>query len=259
VTFRASNFVFINLPFVFDVDCSEYPINSFASKAYQSGRIHAMRISDKLREQIEEKIATGEFAPGSSLDEATLVEQYGVSRTPIREALIQLAAEGLIEIRPRRGAIVTSIGPTRLIEMFEVMAELEAMCGQLAARRMTDAERQELTTSHLACEDARANQDSDQYFYCNERFHAAIYAGSHNSFLREQANQLHRRLRPYRRLQLRVRDRMSVSYKEHHAIVNAITSGDAEAAALALREHVVVQGARFGDLLSSLSDLAQAA
>ena len=218
-----------------------------------------MRISDKLREQIEEKIATGEFAPGSSLDEATLVEQYGVSRTPIREALIQLAAEGLIEIRPRRGAIVTSIGPTRLIEMFEVMAELEAMCGQLAARRMTDAERQELTTSHLACEDARANQDSDQYFYCNERFHAAIYAGSHNSFLREQANQLHRRLRPYRRLQLRVRDRMSVSYKEHHAIVNAITSGDAEAAALALREHVVVQGARFGDLLSSLSDLAQAA
>ena len=218
-----------------------------------------MRISDKLREQIEEKIATGEFAPGSSLDEATLVEQYGVSRTPIREALIQLAAEGLIEIRPRRGAIVTSIGPARLIEMFEVMAELEAMCGQLAARRMTDAERQELTALHLACEDARANQDPDQYFYCNERFHAAIYAGSHNSFLREQANQLHRRLRPYRRLQLRVRDRMSVSYKEHHAIVNAITSGDAEAAALALREHVVVQGARFGDLLSSLSDLAQAA
>jgi DNA-binding GntR family transcriptional regulator len=218
-----------------------------------------MRISDKLREQIEEKIATGEFAPGSSLDEATLVEQYGVSRTPIREALIQMAAEGLIEIRPRRGAIVTSIGPARLIEMFEVMAELEAMCGQLAARRMTDAERQELTASHLACEEARANQDPDQYFYCNERFHAAIYAGSHNSFLREQANQLHRRLRPYRRLQLRVRDRMSVSYKEHHAIVNAITSGDAEAAALALREHVVVQGARFGDLLSSLSDLAQAA
>ncbi len=226
-------------------------------KATQSGRIWAMRISDKLREKIEEQIATGEFAPGSSLDEATLVEQYGVSRTPIREALIQLAAEGLIEIRPRRGAVVTSIGPARLIEMFEVMAELEAMCGRLAARRMTDDERQQLNAAHEACEAARANQDSDQYFYCNERFHAAIYAGSHNSFLRDQANQLHRRLRPYRRLQLRVRDRMSVSYKEHSAIVNAITLGNAEAAALALREHVVVQGERFGDLLSSLSELTQ--
>jgi DNA-binding GntR family transcriptional regulator len=226
-------------------------------KATQSGRIWGMRISDKLREKIEEQIATGEFAPGSALDEATLVEQFGVSRTPIREALIQLAAEGLIEIRPRRGAVVTSIGPARLIEMFEVMAELEAMCGRLAARRMTDEERQQLTAAHEACEQARANQDSDQYFYCNERFHAAIYAGSHNTFLREQANQLHRRLRPYRRLQLRVRDRMSVSYKEHNAIVNAITSGDAEASAQALREHVVVQGERFGDLLSSLSEMAQ--
>ena len=215
-----------------------------------------MRISDTLREKIEEQIATGEFAPGSAIDEASLVAQFGVSRTPVREALIQLAAEGLIEIRPRRGAVVTSIGPARLIEMFEVMAELEGMCGRLAARRMTDAERNELAAAHEACEAARAQQDSDAYFYCNERFHAAIYAGSHNSFLRDQAVQLHRRLRPYRRLQLRVRDRMSMSFKEHSSIVAAITAGDGDAAALALREHVVVQGERFGDLLASMSALA---
>lgn len=215
-----------------------------------------MRISDTLREKIEEQIATGEFAPGSAIDEASLVAQFGVSRTPVREALIQLAAEGLIEIRPRRGAVVTSIGPARLIEMFEVMAELEGMCGRLAARRMTDAERTELAAAHEACEAARAQQDSDAYFYCNERFHAAIYAGSHNSFLRDQAVQLHRRLRPYRRLQLRVRDRMSMSFKEHSSIVAAITAGDGDAAALALREHVVVQGERFGDLLASMSALA---
>lgn len=256
LTLKPEYFVFINLSLVSLANNSEYPINSFASKADQSGRIRGMRISDTLREKIEEQIATGVYAPGSSLDEATLVEQYGVSRTPIREALIQLAAEGLIEIRPRRGAVVTNISPTRLIEMFEVMAELEAMCGRLAARRMTAQERKNLTDAHNACEEARANQDSDQYFYCNEHFHATIYAGSHNSFLKEQANQLHRRLRPYRRLQLRVRDRMSVSYKEHHAIVSAITSGNAEAAATALREHVIVQGERFGDLLSSLAELS---
>lgn len=218
-----------------------------------------MKISDQLREKIEEQIATGELSPGSALDEATLVEQHGVSRTPVREALIQLAAQGLIEIRPRHGAVVSSIGPTRLIEMFEVMGELEAMCGRLAARRMKDRERTELIAAHEACEKARAEQDSDTYFYCNERFHAAIYAGSHNSFLREQALQLHRRLRPYRRLQLRVRNRMGTSFKEHETIVHSIIAGDADTAALALREHVVVQGERFGDLLASLAELATTA
>ncbi|MDO8773201.1 MAG: GntR family transcriptional regulator [Burkholderiaceae bacterium] len=218
-----------------------------------------MKISDLLREKIEEQIATGELSPGSTLDEANLVEQHGVSRTPVREALIQLAAQGLIEIRPRHGAVVTSIGPARLIEMFEVMGELEAMCGRLAARRMKDSERTELVAAHEACEKARAEQDSDTYFYCNERFHAAIYAGSHNIFLGEQAVQLHRRLRPYRRLQLRVRNRMGTSFKEHEAIVRSIIAGDADSAALALREHVVVQGERFGDLLASLGELTPTA
>lgn len=216
-----------------------------------------MKISDQLREIIEEQIATGKLMPGSSIDEATLAEEHGVSRTPAREALIQLAAEGLIEIRPRRGAVVTSIGPARLIEMFEVMAELESMCGRLAARRMTDAERKTLVEAHQACEAARADQDADAYFYCNERFHAAIYAGSHNVFLIEQATQLQRRLRTYRRLQLRVRNRMSTSFKEHQSVVDAIVGGDADAAATALRDHVVVQGERFADLLASLAEIAQ--
>ena len=215
-----------------------------------------MKISDQLRERIEEQIATGELQPGSALDEATLVEQYGVSRTPVREALIQLAAEGLIEMRPRRGAIVTAIGPARLMEMFEVMAELEAMCGRLAARRMTLPQRQALLAAHAACEGARAQDDSDAYFYCNEQFHAAIYAGSHNTFLIEQTTQLQRRLRPYRRLQLRVRNRMGVSLTEHQTVVDAIVAGDADAAARALRGHVAVQGERFADLLASLNALA---
>jgi DNA-binding GntR family transcriptional regulator len=215
-----------------------------------------MRISEQLRETIEEQIATGELAPGSALDEVSLAERYGVSRTPVREALIQLATEGLIEMRPRRGAVVTSIGPARLIEMFEFMAELEAMCGRLAARRMTERERTELVSAHAACQAAQG--DPDAYFYCNERFHAAIYAGSHNGFLNEQATQMHRRLRPYRRLQLRVRNRMSTSYAEHSSIVLALQSGDAQAAAVALREHVMVQGERFGDLLASLAELTPA-
>ena len=218
-----------------------------------------MKISDLLREKIEEQIATGDLPPGSTLDEAALVEAHGVSRTPVREALIQLAAEGLIEMRPRHGAVVTSIGPGRLIEMFEVMAELESMCGRLAARRMSVGEHKLLIKAHEDCEKARAAQDPDAYFYANEQFHAAIYAGSHNQFLSEQAQQLHRRLRPYRRLQLRVRDRMGSSYTEHAAIVQAITSGDSQAASVALHGHIVVQGERFGDLLASLEELTASA
>lgn len=214
----------------------------------------SMKMSEHLRERIEEQIATGELAPGSALDEASLAEQFGVSRTPVREALIQLCAEGLIEMRPRRGAVVANIGLARLIEMFEVMAELEAMCGRLAARRMTARERDALVAAHSACEAAQG--DPDAYFYCNERFHAAIYAGSHNGFLAEQALQMHRRLRPYRRLQLRVRDRLPSSFVEHAAVVSAIVAGDAQAAAQALREHVMVQGERFGDLLASLAELS---
>lgn len=213
-------------------------------------------MSDRLREQIEEQIATGQMPPGSALDELALAARFGVSRTPVREALIQLAAEGLVELRPRRGAVVASVGPARLLEMFEVMAELEALCARLAARRMSESEQAELLAAHRACEAARG--DPDAYFYCNERFHNAIYAGSHNGFLAEEATTLQRRLRPYRRLQLRVRDRMSSSYAEHEAVVVALQAGDAVAAADALRRHVNVQGERFGDLMASLHALDHA-
>jgi DNA-binding GntR family transcriptional regulator len=213
------------------------------------------RRSEQMSDQIEERIATGIYLPGMRLDESELATSLGVSRTPIREALIQLAAAGLIEIRPRRGAIVTEIGPHRLCEMFEVMAELEAMCGRLAARRITETELDALIKAHQACEEARNANAPDKYYRLNEQFHHLIYAASHNGFLEEQAKTLHRRLRAYRRLQLRVRDRMDTSFSEHAGIVEAINLKDAELAATRLSEHVVVQGQRFADLVASLSML----
>lgn len=209
--------------------------------------------SETLREQIEEMIAVGKLKPGQHLDETVLAEKFGVSRTPIREALIQLASMGIIVIRPRRGAIVAEIGPQQLIEMFEVMAEFEAMCALLAARRMTPAEHATLKASHIACTEARDNADSDVYFYKNEEFHQQIYIGSQNTFLAEQARALQRRLRPYRRLQLRVRDRVKNSFDEHGAVVDAIIEGKGELAAELLRKHVKIQGQRFSDLIASLS------
>ena len=109
-----------------------------------------VRRSEQLGDEIEERIATGQYRPGMRLDEQEIADAFGVSRTPVREAFIQLEAAGLIEIRPRRGAIVTEISGARVCEMFEVMAELESMCGRLAARRVTEEEQHLLMEAHRA-------------------------------------------------------------------------------------------------------------
>jgi DNA-binding GntR family transcriptional regulator len=215
--------------------------------------------SETLRDAIEEMIAVGTLSPGQHLDETELAAAFGVSRTPIRETLIQLASMGLVVIRPRRGAVVAELGPQQLVEMFEVMSELEAVCARLAARRMTPDEQATLLAAHASCKEALDAADHEEYYVRNEAFHQAIYAGSHNQFLIEQARSLYRRLRPYRRLQLRVRNRLSNSYAEHEALVQAIVAGDGDKAAQCVREHVMIQGQRFADLMASLSQLSAAA
>lgn len=208
----------------------------------------------KLRDEIENGIVTGVFKPGERLDEMQLASRFGVSRTPVREALMQLSAIGLIEIRPRRGAVVADPPPQRVYEMFDVMAEIEGLAGAQAARRHTEDDRKALLSAHQRCEEAADRDDTDGYYYENEVFHRAIYAASHNGFLEEQCIQVHRRLRPYRRLQLRVRNRLKVSLQEHGEIVQAILAGDADGARNLLRGHIAVQGDRFGDLVASLAD-----
>jgi DNA-binding GntR family transcriptional regulator len=212
----------------------------------------ARRPFGQLCEEIEERIVTGAYPPGTRLDEQELAKAFCVSRTPIREALIQLASIGLIEIRPRRGATVPKVGADRVCEMFEVMAELEAMCARLAARRITPIEQHALQEAHNACQPALDANTPDIYYQLNEVFHQRIYQASHNSFLIEQTEALQRRLRPYRRLQLRVRNRMASSFDEHHAIVSAICTGNSELASELIRAHVMVQGERFTDLVANI-------
>ena len=211
------------------------------------------RLPESLMDSIEELIVTGEYPPGMRLEEIELAATFGVSRTPIREALIRLAATGMIERRPRKGWAVTEVSPNRLCEMFDVMAELEAMCGRLAARRATTFQQQQIRAAHEAC---RGVSDSDAYFRLNEDFHFAIYDASGNGYLVEKAREVQRQLRPFRRLQLRVKSRLAELFREHQGIVDAILAGDSESAAERLRAHVTVQGQRFSDLVTSLDDLS---
>ncbi len=211
-----------------------------------------------LRDAIEQDIVTGLFASGDRLDEVTLAQRYNVSRTPIREALMQLASSGLVEIRPHRGSFVVDLSPSELVEMFEVMAELEGMCGRLAARRITPDRQAALLRANAACQEAEQQGDADAYYYANEVFHHEIYASSRNAFLEQQARALHKRLKPYRRLQLRAPGRIGSSRKEHQDIVDAISMGDAAAAETALRAHVLIQGSRFSDFIAALQDRPRA-
>lgn len=215
-------------------------------------RLVRVRLSTQLRDRIENDIATGVFRQGERLDEARLAARFGVSRTPIREALVDLASSGLIEMLPRRGAFVRRVSVKELIEMFEVMAELEGLCGRLAARRVNDATRANLEAVHGACVAAAECGDPDRYYYENERFHRAIYAASQNAFLAEQAGRLHDRLKPFRRLQLRNPGRMEASIAEHTGVVDAIMAGDGPMAEARLRAHVAIQGERFTDFVASL-------
>lgn len=212
----------------------------------------------RLREALEDDIVSGRLRPGQRLDEAGLAERFAVSRTPIREALIQLSASGLVEIRPRRGAFVVLLGPRALLESFELMAEIEAACARLAAQRMGPADMAAIRAAHEACRGAVAAGDEAAYYPANAVFHGAIYAATGNRVLMGEALRLQRALQPYRRLQLKVPRRMEASFAEHEGIVEALAAGDGVGAAERVRAHVVVQGERFMTLLAALQAEAEA-
>lgn len=206
----------------------------------------------RIREALENAIVDGRYPPGARIDPEALAREFDCSRTPIREALQQLEASGLVRVAAKRGTFVSEWSVEELAERFEVMAELEALCASLAARRITDTEMTGLELAHEDCRRLAEAGDIDAYYAANSEFHARIYLATHNAFLAREASRLHAMLQPYRRMQLQVRNRMARSFAEHDAVVAAIRAGDDAAAAEAMRDHVVIQGDRFHDLLAAL-------
>jgi DNA-binding GntR family transcriptional regulator len=196
--------------------------------------------AEELRLQLADEIVRGLIAPGAGLDETELARRFGVSRTPVREAIRQLAASGLVEVRAHRGAVVARPSEERLIGMFEAMAELEALCAGLAAARMTPAERAELEAAHEQLRGLLREGDPQRYHEVNESFHAVIYAGAHNSYLAEMTYDTRKRVQPFRRAQFRNLGRLAKSHTEHDRVVVAILRGDRDGAATAMREHIML-------------------
>lgn len=203
---------------------------------------------EKLADDMAEAILSGEFAPGSRLDEQILAQRYAVSRTPVREALRQLATTGLIEVRPRRGAIVARVSPAQLEELFVAMGELEATCARLAALSMAPTERRRLQALHDSMGMMAEKNEAAAFADANHLLHTMIYAGAHNAVIADATSALRRRLSPFRRAQFQLEGRPPRSHAEHDAVVSAIIRGDALAAHAAMLHHVTLVEQSFEEL-----------
>jgi DNA-binding GntR family transcriptional regulator len=203
---------------------------------------------DKLTNDLAEAILAGDFPPGSKLDEQRLAQRFEVSRTPVREALRQLATTGLIEIRPRRSAIVSKVTPAQLEELFVAMGEIEATCARLAAISMAPTERRRLQMLHERMGEAHRLNDPAEFARDNLLLHTMIYSGSHNAVLEDMAIGLRRRLAPFRRAQFNLEGRPQRSFREHDTVVSAIFRGDAAAAHSAMLHHVMLIEQSYEDL-----------
>jgi DNA-binding GntR family transcriptional regulator len=211
-----------------------------------------VNLADEIRQRLEEEINRGQLLPGDALDERELAARFGVSRTPVREAITQLAAQGLVTSAPRQGVYVARMSIRELLALFELLAELEGVCAKYCARRITESQRARLiavhkkSLRHVEAEDARG------YSQSNVDFHELLYAGCHNAFLAEQLRTIRRRTQMYRQNSFLQPGRIRVSHEDHDRVLNAILRGDAEAAQQHMIEHISVGGKGFAEFVSTL-------
>jgi DNA-binding GntR family transcriptional regulator len=194
--------------------------------------------AERLADEIAASILSGEFRPGLRLDEKTLAKRYAVSRTPVREALRQLASTGLIDVKPRRGATVVRATSAQVETLFGAMAEIEATCARLSAMSMTPLERRRLASFHESMAKFVMQNDGEGFADANLTLHTQIYLGTHNAIIADFATGLRRRVAPFRRAQFRTQGRIPRSHEEHKKVVDAILAGDAATAHTAMFHHM---------------------
>jgi DNA-binding GntR family transcriptional regulator len=210
-------------------------------------------LAEEVCRKIADDIAMGIFLPGERLDETNLATRFQVSRTPVREALKQLAITGLVAYRPNRGSVVAEMTPLQLDQMFEVIGELEATCARHAALRMTEAERQRLCDLHAQTRVAIQNQDADAYDTINRDLHTVIIQGCHNPVLIDIVTGLRHKISTFRRTQFRNLARMSASYEEHSVIVEALMARDVVTCYREMRGHLLSARSAAADVSTSWS------
>jgi DNA-binding GntR family transcriptional regulator len=200
-------------------------------------------------------IDLGRLNPGDIIDEGALVMEFAVSRTPVREALLQLEAKGLIRRLPRKGAVVFKPTLEEFLAILEVHARLEAQAAGLAARRLSASGAKALEGVVLACEAHAAqlgDNDPDGYYQLNLRFHETVAVAAGNPFLTEMIKTNARKLLAYYRARYRYAGMIAASAQEHRAIATLITNRDATGADALMQRHVQFDQVTAMDLLAVL-------
>ena len=190
-------------------------------------------VADRLRDQIFAK----QLAPGSWLDEQSLAEQFGISRTPMREAIKALASEGLVTMKMRRGAYVTEVNRSDLEQIFTVLSLLEGQAAKEAALKATEDELNLLDHLHHRLETAAADRDIEQFFEINGKFHELIQKIAGNRWMNGVIDDLRKVLKLHRKDSLTGTGRLQNSLIEHREILRAILKRDDLAAEAAMRKH----------------------
>jgi len=190
---------------------------------------------EEVAELLRQRIFRRELEPGSWIDEMKLAEEYGISRTPLREALKVLAAEGLVTMKVRRGAYVTEVSDRDLSEVYHLLSLLESDAAGVVAQKATDTELKELKALHGELE--AAVKDRDRFFAVNERFHMRLLEIAGNRWRNQMVADLRKVMKLNRHQSLLKAGRVRESLAEHRAVMEALAKRDASAAVLRMQEH----------------------
>lgn len=202
-------------------------------------RIAPTALYQEVAERLRQRIFAHELPPGTWIDEQKLAEQYGISRTPLREALKVLASEGLVELKPRRGCYVTEISRQDLDDIFPLMAMLEGRCAAESVRRAKPADLAALVAIHDKLEAAARDGRIDAFFEANQEFHRKIQELSGNRWLLSVIQDLRKVLKLSRMHSLSLEGRLQQSLDEHRAILASMQAGDAVKAEKLMHDHLL--------------------
>jgi DNA-binding GntR family transcriptional regulator len=217
-------------------------------EAGSKGRVENLTLWERVHAHLREEILANRLQAGAELQENALASQLGVSRAPVREALGRLAAEGLVVIRPRRGAVVRELSKDDFLEAYQVREALEAMAARLATFRLGAEELSRLEQLTSTMERHAERDEVDEFFEANAAFHAALVDASGNQRLRELYAQLVGQMNRYRRRSLALRGSLHQSVAEHRAILAALADRDPDRAARLMADHIRVPQQRLDAL-----------
>lgn len=204
-------------------------------------RIVPIVLYQEVAERVRRKIYCGDLRPGEWIDEQALAKSFGISRTPLREALKVLHSEGLVVLRPRRGCFVAELTEQDLDEIFSVMALLEAHCAREAARKARSSEIERLANIHAELEELAAAGDTDRYYEENYTFHETVLELAGNPWLSRMVGDLRKFLKLVRGRQLRLPGRLQDSIVEHRSMMDALRRHDPDAAGKVMHDHLMAQ------------------